>query len=254
MTAAMLLLVLSVSGSAFAAAVFGATPGLRDLRRPRLPVDSGPHWWAAALLGVLFTFAAVGNLLIPSIARAVDPASQLIDGVVSAVLIAGVAVLATRPITGLGFPDRSIGSSVRSGVLCGLAVVAPTIVIQVVRTVFEGATEEHPLLTELRERPSPTMIGAVLLSAVVLAPIAEEIAFRGIIQNTLARRVRGDVAMLVTGALFLAIHPAGTMIALVPITFGLGFVYHRTQSLPTVIAMHAAFNAAMISMTIFGAE
>jgi membrane protease YdiL (CAAX protease family) len=88
---------------------------------------------------------------------------------------------------------------------------------------------------------------AVILMAVVVAPIAEEIIFRGYFYGII-RRYGGRIpAILTSSLLFAAIHvhlpsfPGLFLLALI-----LCLVYERTGSLWANITLHAAFNAITI--------
>jgi membrane protease YdiL (CAAX protease family) len=85
--------------------------------------------------------------------------------------------------------------------------------------------------------------GWALFTAVVMAPVCEEILFRGIIQQGLTRRWGPWGGILFASALFGIIHcipqqiVAGFALGIV-----IGFVYYRTRSLLSVIVLHAVNN------------
>jgi membrane protease YdiL (CAAX protease family) len=84
-----------------------------------------------------------------------------------------------------------------------------------------------------------------------VAPVAEEIFFRGVAYNAWERERGPWVAVLGSAALFAAIH--GSLFAAVPI-FALGvtlaLLYRRTGSLAATIAMHAGFNAISVAIAL----
>jgi len=83
------------------------------------------------------------------------------------------------------------------------------------------------------------------LHLVVLVPLVEELAFRGVIHDALRSHLRAPVATLASAAIFAAAHPLGAQALW---AFGLGVVlavaYDRTRSLAVPIAGHAAYNLA----------
>ena len=110
-----------------------------------------------------------------------------------------------------------------------------------------------------------------MVTAVVAAPVAEEMVFRGLIQTTLGRlfawvgRQRSTAlagaaaawphtpavarwgAVVVTSALFAAVHVSAEPAAVFPIfvlSLGLGFVYERSGNLWMNTVTHALFNGA----------
>ncbi|MBW7908963.1 MAG: CPBP family intramembrane metalloprotease [Kiritimatiellae bacterium] len=85
--------------------------------------------------------------------------------------------------------------------------------------------------------------------AVCLAPLFEELLFRGIILPVVARRFGAWAGLLLTSFLFAAIHghlPSfGTLFAF---AFALGSAYILTGSLAVAIVMHACFNGITVAI------
>ncbi len=91
----------------------------------------------------------------------------------------------------------------------------------------------------------PGFVGVTMafLVAVVLAPLTEEIVFRGILLSSLDRRWGSTVAIVGSSALFAAMHVS--LYAIPPIfvlALILGWLFVRTRSLTVCIVAHAAFN------------
>ncbi len=104
---------------------------------------------------------------------------------------------------------------------------------------------------EMSEEP----LGVV--SMALLAPIVEEMMFRGAIQGYLMRRCSNAwTGIIITALIFGAIHmnPQQVVYAtLLGIIFG--WIYYRTRSLLPVIAGHVLNNSiAVVSMKIWGTE
>lgn len=80
--------------------------------------------------------------------------------------------------------------------------------------------------------------------AMVLAPIAEEVLFRGILYAAVKELGHPRIALFGTSFVFAAIHQS--WVSLVPLTFFalvLTLLYERTRSLLAPIVAHASFNA-----------
>ena len=109
---------------------------------------------------------------------------------------------------------------------------------------------EHDALRALHDAGSPAWVMVLtVLSAVVLAPLVEELLFRGLIQPSLARKLGSQwKAIFLTGLFFGIIHVPlyQTMPALVFFGIVLGYAYAKTRSLTLVILIHAVFNAKTI--------
>ena len=96
-----------------------------------------------------------------------------------------------------------------------------------------------------------------VLSMALIAPVLEEMIFRGTIQGYLMRRCRSPwTGILVSAVIFGAIHmnPQQVVYAtLLGIVFG--WIYYRTRSLMPVILGHVLNNSvAVVSMKIWGTE
>jgi membrane protease YdiL (CAAX protease family) len=75
-----------------------------------------------------------------------------------------------------------------------------------------------------------------------MAPICEEILFRGVAQNAYAHRGPARSIFFV-GFLFVAFHLSLLQgLSIIPLALALGFVYWRTNSLPAAILTHFGAN------------
>ena len=173
---------------------------------------------------------------------------------------AGALVVAPRALPGVRLlPEQGGGRSI----LLGLLLAVPA---------WLGATMVGLILTRLLElvgrRPEPGIVDVAVLridptvlviALVLVAPVAEELFFRGVVFNAWAREYGTRVGMIGSAALFAVIHAntesvdalIASVATVVPI-FGLGIalalIYRGTGSLAASMAMHAGFNA--ISVTI----
>jgi len=108
----------------------------------------------------------------------------------------------------------------------------------------------HPVL-EHQESFSPTWRALSIVSTVVLAPLAEEVFFRGLLQSMIRRYLRsGWLAVLIASALFAAMHlnqpqAIGSLFAL---AVAMGYNYERTGRLFAPILIHAIFNAVNLAL------
>jgi len=95
----------------------------------------------------------------------------------------------------------------------------------------------------LQEQWHPGLIALQGIVAVVLAPVAEEVLFRGVLYTAIKQRGHPAIALWITSVLFGAIHfyPVG-FLSLILLAVVLVAVYERTQSLLAPILVHALFN------------
>lgn len=90
------------------------------------------------------------------------------------------------------------------------------------------------------------------LGLVVLAPVFEEVAFRGILVSQLQRVMTSTQAIWVAAILFGVLHLSALSMAafLVPLGAVAGFLTRATKSLLPAIAIHAAHNAGILLLTL----
>lgn len=101
----------------------------------------------------------------------------------------------------------------------------------------------------------------VLVVAVILAPLGEELFFRGFAQTAWTRDLGWRGAVIRTAVFFSLVHAISTTgvdfseglrlaavatVARLPVSLGLGWVFARTGSIAAPVALHAAFNGLML--------
>lgn len=163
---------------------------------PRPRVAWGP---VSGVLAVLMTGLGVVNGLAmrthrdnPVNISAEDfAASQLVmSGMQLLLAVLIVAILIT--VSGaswcdLGLPSslRQLGQDIRLGLWLGLASLVPVYVLQVAAIKLLDMPAAHPLLDSMAELPDPAVFAAAMLSAVIAAPVFEELVFRLLLQGGL---------------------------------------------------------------------
>lgn len=98
--------------------------------------------------------------------------------------------------------------------------------------------------------------GWAVATAVIAAPIMEEMLFRGIVLESVRSRFGSCRAILISAAAFGLVHIIPQqMINAFLVGIVLGFIYVRTESLISVIILHAVNNAlAYLQTTVFGQQ
>ncbi len=150
------------------------------------------------------------------------------------------------------FPGPDPGRAAVLGLVSGVAAwIGSTAIIVIAGWVLEQiGLPPEPGTAELAiEQVDPWLI---VLAVVVLAPIAEEVFFRGVVFNAW-RRERGPVfAYVGSSALFAAIHLS--LVSLVPIFvlgLALAWVYERSgYSLLAPMVLHATVNGISVGLAL----
>ncbi len=143
---------------------------------------------------------------------------------------------------------RMIGVTV---VLTLLAMAICPLVLEVsIRALRQFIPEHefppHPTITALHgDGGSLALTFTLWFGAVVIAPVAEEAFFRGLLQTLLVNTVRSRWAAIgATSVVFAAIHISQpqAMPALLVLALLIGYAYERTGALLPAILIHALFN------------
>lgn len=87
---------------------------------------------------------------------------------------------------------------------------------------------------------------ALILLAVVAAPVVEEVLFRGLVFGGLRRALPLPVALLWSSGLFMAVHPVHSWLPVFCVGVAAAWVYHRTRFLPAAMLLHAVYNLVVV--------
>jgi membrane protease YdiL (CAAX protease family) len=212
-------------------------------------------WWIAPPIA---TFLAPDGLE----GTTLDMWQTVLASNLSHILIAAacliVAHMAFREgLRGLGFSQRAFGAALRWAVPGWLVATAACNALNSAATqLVEWLGYKLPLhstLQALRDTEMPQAVHAIaIVGAFVVAPIGEEVFFRGIIQTGLHRASiprwgsmqHRWTAIIATATLFGLMHfsTPHQIPALIVLGIILGYLYERTGSLFVPILVHMLFN------------
>lgn len=111
---------------------------------------------------------------------------------------------------------------------------------------------EHEFLRMLSVDGSAVNWLWITATAVIAAPLAEELVFRVLVQGWLEHHLPAPAAIGCSSALFCTVHPYPDSLGLVPLALVLGWVQHRRRSYLAVVLIHALFNAVNLLLTAVG--
>jgi uncharacterized protein len=234
-------------------------PGERAPDPSRSPETTWPPWSAAlALVGGL-VLAALAALVVdlPALALGVKltsshtpPGLAIADTVAQDIAFVLAAVYCAR-LGGRALRAWQLGLR-RPGVgwwTAGRLVVALLIVFVILSVVWSDVLhpEEEKLLEQLGSNEGALLLALSAALTCVVAPICEEILFRGYIFTAL-RNWRGTLpAAVITGLLFGGVHigsaPVLDLVPLAGLGFGLCLLYRYTGSLYPSIVAHSLNNS-----------
>lgn len=229
-------------------------PHLPDLRNRPFTL---PHVFLVLTITLLFAASA---LVAPAGAPTPSEAT-LIAGPLFYALAGLLATSACLHLTRTTFREafapkqHTAPRTFAKGILFGLAAIPPIILLSLG---MSSATESLGFEPRLQEvfgwlkdgGVSAFTRGFLMAAAVVLAPLAEETLFRGILFAALLKGRSFASAALLSGLYFALIHlHAPSLLPLLVLSVAFSAAYAATGSLLTPIVMHALFN--LTSLLIF---
>jgi membrane protease YdiL (CAAX protease family) len=240
-------------------------PGELILQPPALPVGRVPVWFyrPVDLVGAGFVFLVFTGMFLMSQGAPADKLvltpEVLVVNIGFQFMIAGVVViLAMWRIsvnTWLGLRWSSwpwVFLIAPAGVVLMWVVFGGLQVSGYVEWMESlGVETVQDTVRLLQESKDPVILGLMAAAAVIVAPLCEEIVFRGYFYPVLKRFSGAWPAAICSAIVFGAAH--GQLTALLPLfIFGLllVFIYERTGSIWAPIAVHLCFNSATVVIQI----
>ncbi|HET9344334.1 MAG TPA: CPBP family intramembrane glutamic endopeptidase [Candidatus Limnocylindrales bacterium] len=211
-----------------------------------------------------FIVGTILDLVLGSDVTVAPPVAQLVVGLITAVVFIGVIRLTVVGTGALSWADMQIRRFDRRAfddLALGAALAAPVVVVTVLVgavliTAF-GVAPESPL------PPTGTTSGLLLqlIVGAVIAPVSEELVFRGFAVTAWAQTIGPDRAVIRASLLFALAHVVGIVagsleeaVGLIvvgfasrlPVAWALGTLFVRRRSIWAPIGLHATFNAILL--------
>ncbi len=232
---------------------------------PALPIGKVPEWWyrridligVAVIIGFFFLIMVLNELAAEKMKDYQITAADLIFNIGLQFFLAGmvIAMVVARisPIRWLGLKWKNWP---------WVVVIAPVTVLTM-WAIFAGlyaigydtlmesldVKKVQETVELLQETKDITVLVLMAITAVFVAPVCEEVVFRGYLYPVLKKFNGVWIAAVVSALIFSAAH--GNMSALLPLfLFGLALVllYEVTGSIWAPISAHFLFNAATVTI------
>jgi membrane protease YdiL (CAAX protease family) len=169
----------------------------------------------------------------------------------AAMLLCLLARWGRRPLSDYGIAWRPAGRQWTPGLFAVTLAWLPVFLVLFATQSAGLRTEEraHSVLRMLSVAPSWETWLWASVSAVVFAPIAEELLFRVILQSWLVQRLGRWWGLLIASVLFAAVHKFPDSLAIIPLALLLGYTYLRQFSFLAIVVAHALFNGTMLVLS-----
>lgn len=212
-------------------------------------------WFAGAHLAGLMVGMAVATLGASAFAQ---PLAGLASGLIALVLIRhwglppeqGASLLSLLDLAGPAEVERRVPTAKKALWLVPTIIAALAISIALVsffeilnQMLIGGPPDTQNAIKQLIERGDTLTLVMLGLSAVIIAPLTEEIVFRGFLFRNLRDTVGKGLAAVLSGLVFGLVHMHPTLILpLMGLGIALALLYEWTGSLWVPIVAHMAFN------------
>ena len=223
----------------------------RDL--PRIPRYEGsifPHPLEEGytlLFIVGFTFLSLANITTDRADEAISPTEAWVAAFLTAAIYIPMALrYVALPIEQGIFRWRNLGiTAIALAIIYFVAIILQICGCMEWIQHISGSPEQQQVTEDIATTEAPLTLAALLFSAIIVAPVMEEFAFRGFIYNVLRQRAGIVAAAISSSLLFSAVH---TSLVQAPVLFIFGcaqcYLYEKSRSIIYPILLHAAFNSA----------
>ncbi len=236
--------------------------------KPEAPYLPDAHWRLRDALIVFaagFAAAVVASLVVAS-TNADTGSGYVVFGLLFPAQVAGSLIAAgvLSAQRGTGNWVRDFGLRLRLREIWGLGggvglQIAALIVTGIVITTLGGGSQPDQNVAEVAEQSVGGALVLAFIGTVILAPLVEEVLYRGMLLSTLRRTMTARSAVFVSSAVFAGVHivDPGTLLllpGLFVIGVGLGYAALRSKSLSLPLFLHAGVNLTGFVLTQYADE
>jgi len=223
-------------------------------RVPREPVS----WHALAVFATFLIALTVPHSLFRLQAPVDRTALQTVQRHMLTMALQGLAVAGVLRIAGplrredFGWNPATWRGDLAVGVAAFFASLIPVLLVNlgVERLGLRGEGVKHEFLKILDADSGRMIVIWIALSVVVLAPLAEELTYRVLLQGWCQSQISPWQAILFSSVIFSLVHGLPDCFPLFPLALILGYVYYRRRSILSVVVIHALFNAMNLAFAV----
>jgi len=213
---------------------------------------------AAFVFGSVFAGAA-GYAHDSDIVVAVQIVATYVLNLPTLTAVFSIAARHGDPLGALGLKTAPLARSLAAGVgLFFLFLPLKFALSPIVDELWRAIPGTKPGVQEVAEmltRAHLPLLVLMVMAAVVVAPVFEEMIFRAFLQKGLERSFGRWPAIVVTSVLFAAVHgsvPVGLQV--LPLAFVMSIFYDRRRDLAASMVFHGLFNATSVALALLARQ
>ena len=153
----------------------------------------------------------------------------------------------------IGFVERGFFSALPRGMKWGIGLFLTVMILGTIQAIvypYEAELQDFAKILLMVDSYGELFLAVIM--GVVLAPLGEEIFFRGLFYPALRRRFGAAWGIVITALFFSALH--FDLYRLLPIAvggIGLTYLYEKTRNIWTSIIAHGVWNGIMIALIFY---
>jgi membrane protease YdiL (CAAX protease family) len=179
-----------------------------------------------------------------------------------AMAVQGLVVIGLLSIAGpmrrqdFGWDPATWRGDVMAGVGGFLASLIPVYLVNdlVGRLDLRPEGVKHLFFEILDVDSGGAILAWIAVSVIVLAPLAEELTYRVLLQGWSQSQLSPTMAILFSSMIFSIVHRIPDCFPIFPLAVVLGYVYHRRRSYVAVVILHALFNFTNLTLAVLSKE
>jgi membrane protease YdiL (CAAX protease family) len=228
-------------------------------------VQVGFFSWVDLVLAFVFVFLSVSLAatvsMAPTAYENIDTQAILWNSVIWWALILGPILLSLR-FRGFklgsvfGIDKMPVGRSLLLGISLLISAYPTVFAVGVLTSILlkiNPTTDVQEVMRIFENATAVTQRIPIILLAVAIAPVAEELAFRGYLYGVIKRFFGAVPALLLSGILFALIHlNLPSFFPLLVLGWVFALAYELSGSLLVPMTMHALFNALNLILALVG--
>ncbi|OQZ02212.1 MAG: hypothetical protein B6D35_01680 [Candidatus Brocadia sp. UTAMX2] len=182
--------------------------------------------------------------------------SLCINALICSYVFYVVCIEYRQSVTALGLSGVNLSENIKQGVK-RYAVTLPLIilagfVINLISSYYGQIPEMQDVVQWVLEEKSLFVLGSLIFFGIVIAPVMEEIMFRGFLQPALKNSFGGRYAVAITAFLFAAVHmDIFAFLQIFILGMLLGYLYERTQTLVASTIVHILHNSLTLVFLLY---
>lgn len=167
-----------------------------------------------------------------------------------------VSIERRQSIAALGLSFGNLSNNVKQGIKKYL-ITLPVImlagfVVNIISSYYGLIPEMQDVVKWVLEEKSLFVLVSLIIFGIVVAPMIEEIIFRGFLQSALKNSFRGRYAIVISASLFAAVHmDVFAFIQIFILGMLLGYLYEKTQTLMASIVVHVLHNSLTLVFLLY---